>query len=393
MKEILNKLKSVVQSFEGEHAPILLCALFLRKESFEKWDIVVSAPWLNSSEEKSYEIIISKVRSILTPSEVVRISRIIILDDNDPVVAFFQDSCLLEGEEFKESPKDFSVDPFSLKFGFVIIKAYMIRCHRASAPFKGHQMTNIQELSYPIACKHHVCWGQDGIAYYGAFFSAIVIVDVLSFCTTVDLALSKECSIIPTSLKDETQLLSLAERQGAILAKKRNECGITLSPSSMRNLDPKQTILLTSPNGSSLMDIASRFEKPVFAGCFRNSKALSEFLNLREFFPVLFVAAGERFSNAMLKPSLEDYWGVGSILANLNGDKTIEAEDAIQSFNSIASNLTSNLMACESGQELIVHGYEQDVELAAEFNASNVISVLSRRNGSLYLTSEMHVKD
>ena len=78
-----------------------------------------------------------------------------------------------------------------------------------------------QDLNYPIVSKHHVCWGQDGVAWYGAFFSAIVIVDVLSFCTTVDIALSKECSIIPTSLKDETQLLALAEKQGAILAKKR----------------------------------------------------------------------------------------------------------------------------------------------------------------------------
>lgn len=50
---------------------------------------------------------------------------------------------------------------------------------------------------------------------------------------------------------------------------------------------------------------------------------------------MLFVAAGERFSNTMLRPSLEDYWGVGSILANLKGDKTVEAEDAIRSFKSI----------------------------------------------------------
>jgi len=246
-----------------------------------------------------------------------------------------------------------------------------------------------QDLNYPVVSKHHVCWGRDGVTYYGAFFSAIVIVDVLSFCTTVDIALSKQCLVIPTALKDEEQLLALAKKQRAVLAKKRNESGVTLSPSSMRNLNPKQIILLPSPNGSTLMDMASCFEKPVFAGCFRNSRVLSDFLNLKKFFPVLFVAAGERFSNAMLRPSLEDYWGVGSILANLNGDKTIEAEDAIRSFKSVAGDITSNLEACESGRELIVHGYGQDVELAGKFNASNNISVLSKRNGDLYLTSEI----
>lgn len=48
-----------------------------------------------------------------------------------------------------------------------------------------------QSLNFPVAHKHPVCWGQDGLAYYGTFFKAIVIVDVLSFCTTVDIALSK----------------------------------------------------------------------------------------------------------------------------------------------------------------------------------------------------------
>ncbi len=130
MKEILNKLKSIVQSLEGEHAPILLFALFLREDSLKKWDIVVSASWLNSSEKKSYEIIVSKIQSVLIPSELIQISRVVVLDDNDPVVAFFQDSCPLTNGGFKESPKDFSVDPFSAKFGFVITKAYMLRCQK-----------------------------------------------------------------------------------------------------------------------------------------------------------------------------------------------------------------------------------------------------------------------
>ena len=101
-----------------------------------------------------------------------------------------------------------------------------------------------RSLNFPVACKHHICWGQDGLAYYGAFFKAIVIVDVLSFCTTVDIALSKGCSVIPTNIENEDDLFSLSQKQKAILAKKRNEPGITLSPSSMQFLDSNQTILL-----------------------------------------------------------------------------------------------------------------------------------------------------
>lgn len=147
--------------------------------------------------------------------------------------------------------------------------------------------------------------------------------------------------------------------------------------------------LLPSPNGSTLVDIASQFEKPVFAGCLRNSQAISDVLNCKKIFPILFVAAGERYPNKMLRPCIEDYWGVGSILATLTGEKTIEAEFAIQSFIAASDDLKNNLIACESGQELVLQGFQQDVELAAQLNFSKKISSLSRNNGSSMFSCEV----
>jgi len=131
MKEILDKLKSVVQALEKEHGPVLLFALFLREDALEKWDIVVSASWLSSSEKNAYKIVVSKIQALLSPSELVQFSRIVILDDTDPVVSFLQEVCPLTNGGFKESPKDFSVEPFSEKFGFTIKKAYTLRCQES----------------------------------------------------------------------------------------------------------------------------------------------------------------------------------------------------------------------------------------------------------------------
>ena len=130
MKEILDKLKSAVQALEKEHGPILLFALFLREDSLEKWDIVVSASWLSSSEKKAYKMVVSKIQDSLNPSELVQFSRVVILDNTDPVVSFLQEVCPLTNGGFKESPKDFSVEPFSEKFGFTIKKAYTLRCQK-----------------------------------------------------------------------------------------------------------------------------------------------------------------------------------------------------------------------------------------------------------------------
>src|SRR5437016_6296133 len=129
MKEIIDKLKSVVIALEKDH-PLLLFVLFLRDESLERWDIVVSATWLSSSDRNAYKTVVSKVQAFLTSSELIQISRIVILDHTDPAVSFLQEACPLTNGGYKESPKDFPVEPFSEKFGFTIKKAYVLRCQR-----------------------------------------------------------------------------------------------------------------------------------------------------------------------------------------------------------------------------------------------------------------------
>ena len=130
MKQMLDKLKSMVQSLEKKHGSITLAALFLREGSLKKWDIVISSSWLSSSKKESYEIVISEVQSILTSDEFIQLSRVVILDNTDLAVSFLQEVCPLTNGGIKESPKDFSVEPLSAKFGFVIEKAYILRCQK-----------------------------------------------------------------------------------------------------------------------------------------------------------------------------------------------------------------------------------------------------------------------
>lgn len=130
MKEILDKLKFAVQALENEHGPMLFFALFLREDSLEKWDIVVSASWLSSTEKNAYQTVISKIQHALDTAELVLFSRVVILDSTDPVVSFLQEVCPLTNGGFKESPNNFSVEPFSEKFGFTIKKAYILRCQK-----------------------------------------------------------------------------------------------------------------------------------------------------------------------------------------------------------------------------------------------------------------------
>ena len=126
MKELIDKLKSLIQVLEKENAPLLICALFLREEPLERWDIVVAASWLNSQEMQSYRIISSKLQESFTDSELVQISRVVILDQDDSVVSYLQGLETITNGGYKE----LSSDELSAKFKFSIKKAYLLRSQK-----------------------------------------------------------------------------------------------------------------------------------------------------------------------------------------------------------------------------------------------------------------------
>src|SRR5690348_3114957 len=126
MKQIIDKLKSLILAIEKENAPLLICALFLREEPLEKWDIVISATWLDSQEMQSYEIISSKLQTYLSDSELVQFSRVVILDQDDPVVSYLQNLETLSNGGYKE----LRAEDLSEKFKFTIKRAYLPRSQK-----------------------------------------------------------------------------------------------------------------------------------------------------------------------------------------------------------------------------------------------------------------------
>lgn len=126
MYALINKIKNAIVALEKENHPLLICALFLRKDSLEKWDIVVSASWLDSTTMKSYESVVSSLQKHLDKSDFVEISRVVLLNQDDSVVSYLQSlKTITNGgfEELKESE-------LSEKFGFDIKRAYLLRSQK-----------------------------------------------------------------------------------------------------------------------------------------------------------------------------------------------------------------------------------------------------------------------
>ena len=74
-------------------------------------------------------------------------------------------------------------------------------------------------------------WGEKGVALLAPISDVVIIVDMLSFSTAVEIATSRGALVYPYRWKDETAYL-FARSINAEVADKNNERGYSLSPAS-----------------------------------------------------------------------------------------------------------------------------------------------------------------
>ena len=118
-------------------------------------------------------------------------------------------------------------------------------------------------------------WGIAGVGTLLEQAAVLIIVDVLSFSTAVDVAVSKGALVYPFPYGDEDAAQAAADRVGAVLAKSRRSSGgqFSLSPRSLMAITAGTRIMLPSPNGARLSLACG--DRPVFAGCLRNAAAVA----------------------------------------------------------------------------------------------------------------------
>ena len=181
------------------------------------------------------------------------------------------------------------------------------------------------------------------------------MVDVLSFCTAVDIAVSRGAAIFAYGPRDEA-LEEYARKRGARVAEKvrLSSRGYSLSPSSLAGIKAGERLVLPSLNGGAL----SLMTAPAItiAGCLRNRTAVARAAQAAGA-TIAVVPAGERWPDGSLRPAVEDWLGAGAILAALSGCASVEARAAIAAFEDARGRLAEVLEQCSSGQELIQRGF------------------------------------
>jgi 2-phosphosulfolactate phosphatase len=215
-------------------------------------------------------------------------------------------------------------------------------------------------------------WGQQGVAQLAAISDVVVIVDVLSFSTCVDVATSRGAIVFPYRWKDESAA-TYAAHIGAELASRDRAAQYSLSPASLLTIPTGTRLVLPSPNGSPLTLHTGK--TPTLTGCLRNCAAVAEYAQTFGA-NIAVIPAGERWADGSLRPAWEDWVGAGAILSQLPGTRSPEVEAAIVAFLQVQNQLADAIQRCSSGKELIARGFSEDVRLASQLNISRCCPIL-----------------
>ncbi len=213
-------------------------------------------------------------------------------------------------------------------------------------------------------------WGLEGVQQVAADCDAIIIIDVLSFSTCVEIATTRGAVIYPYGGKLELAQ-AFAHEKGAFLASRDRTHPFSLSPQKLMVIPTGTRLVLPSPNGSTLS--AATGHVPTFAACLRNAAAVAEAAQ-RLGSRIAVIPAGERWRpEQTLRPALEDWLGAGAVINALDGQKSAEALAAQHIFRLYEADLLAVLSRIGSGIELIEEGCGEDVALAAQLNISRTV--------------------
>ncbi|MBC9711871.1 2-phosphosulfolactate phosphatase [Streptomyces sp. TRM66268-LWL] len=227
-------------------------------------------------------------------------------------------------------------------------------------------------------------WGPAGARQLGSSVACLVVVDVLSFTTSVDVAVAAGAQVLPYPWRDDSAA-AYAKEQGAALAVGRRAVSAahpwSLSPASLRGAELPPRLVLPSPNGSTIA-AAAPDGVAVVAACLRNASAVGSWLTGAGYGtsarPVGVIASGEQWPDGALRPAIEDLLGAGAVIAALGapGELSPEAAGARAVFDG-TQDVEAAVRAGASGRELVAYGFPQDVDVAVERDVSRTVPLLS----------------
>ncbi|UCG61570.1 MAG: 2-phosphosulfolactate phosphatase [Candidatus Zixiibacteriota bacterium] len=241
-------------------------------------------------------------------------------------------------------------------------------------------MKNNCYMQSPYRCRLE--WGAAGAERAARRGDIVVVVDVLSFSTSVAQAVSRGAVIYPCGEDEDTQELAANSKAEVAVRRKHvpDKGRYSLSPLTYADIDEGTRVVLPSLNGGTCVR-CSESASSLFSGALVNARAVAQVVTeiLRTFsLNVTVIACGEREKEPPhdLRPAIEDYLGAGAILAGIPFDKSPEARLCESAYLASEGQIDKLIFDSVSGRELREIGFEEDVKFAARTDIFATVAYL-----------------
>jgi hypothetical protein len=85
-RELSDKFRVLESRIAEERGDFALFALFLREDAPDRWDLIVSAPWLDSDKRRAVDYFVEQIKSRLGEEVLINLSTIVVADPRDASV-------------------------------------------------------------------------------------------------------------------------------------------------------------------------------------------------------------------------------------------------------------------------------------------------------------------
>jgi hypothetical protein len=126
MKIDIDKLQELMRRVSAEKGEFTLFGLFMRAEAPDKWDLVLSSPWLERGKMKALAEFVEKLAATIGQDQLPSISRVVTLNASDPALDAVLRAVAAEDGNVEIRDSDL--------FGLRIAHAHVLRAKRPQPP-------------------------------------------------------------------------------------------------------------------------------------------------------------------------------------------------------------------------------------------------------------------
>lgn len=122
MNELNKKMVKIEKYLANQNGEFRLFALFLRDGSPGKWDVLVSARWIDANKQQALKIITEQLTTKLNKEELMSLSRVVVINKNNEALSAINQFMPVENQIAEIHEKNF--------FGLDIKQAFLISSSR-----------------------------------------------------------------------------------------------------------------------------------------------------------------------------------------------------------------------------------------------------------------------